>query len=256
MRCAIALLALLVAALGASSARANHAGIAVTLESPPAGTVVPYYGASPWFRWQLAFANGGQRGTIWLEVSATRTFRQEALRMFDCGYTPGPCTTSFRWPDRQPYWYDLSDSCADLPPLGACRGRTAVFYWRVRFEPEGTSRKVSSPIGMIRRAGVGDARPPTATAMPGTGAYGVPDRFFYYASARSGASRAEFELFRGADVVYGARNDWDRSGIRRERYEDLILPASVHAGSYRWCLTVYDYSGNHSRSCAPYTLTG
>ena len=36
---------------------------------------------------------------------------------------------------------------------------------------------------------------------------------------------------------------------------DLILPASVHAGRYRWCLTVFAYSGNHRTSCAAYTLT-
>jgi hypothetical protein len=84
----------------------------------------------------------------------------------------------------------------------------------------------------------------------------VPDRFFYVASDNSGVVRPEFQLYDGNTVVYGARNDWDRSGITGERYVDLILPASVKAGLYRWCLTLYDYSGNQSTSCAAYTITG
>lgn len=253
---AAALLALPPLAGASGSKGGTNAGIAVALAAPASGTVVPYFGASPVFRWRLTFANRGQRGTIWLEVSATRSFAQEALQTFDCGYSAQPCPTSFRWPDHQPYWYDLSDSCADLPPVGDCSGLTNVFYWRVRFEPEGTSAKVSSPVGTFRRAPATDRTPPVATALAGTGAYGSPDRFFFYAWDGSDVERAQFQVYDAAGtVVYGARNDWDRSGVRNERYEDLILPASVGAGAYRWCLTVYDYSGNHATSCAPYTLT-
>ena len=208
------------------------------------------------FQWQLTLRDPAQRGTIWLEVSTTRTFQQVARQIFDCGYTPGPCTTTYRWKNSQPYWYDLSDSCADLPPIGTCSGLSGVFYWRVRFEPEGTSRKISSRVGVIKRAAPVDRKPPTASAEPGTGVYGSPDRFFYTAVDDSNVYRPMFQLYDGDTVVYGARNDWDRSGIRGERYVDLILPTAVKPGSYRWCLTVYDYSGNHATNCAPYTLTG
>jgi hypothetical protein len=249
-------LALPFPAAASRSAEGASARISVALISPDPGTLVPYFGASPLFQWRLSFANPGQRGTIWLEVSATRSFKQKVLQMFDCGYTSQPCVTAYRWRNSQPYWYDLGDHCADLPPLGRCAGLTNVFYWRVRFEPEGGSRKVSSPVGMFRRAVPRDGTAPVAVARAGRGKVGSPDRFFYVGWDSSGVSRAEFQLYDGDAVVYGARNDWDRSGLRGVRYEDLILPASVRAGTYGWCLTVYDYSGNHTTSCASYTLKG
>ncbi len=252
----IALLAIAVPAGGAAAKtnpKAVH--ISVTLGAPAGGTQIRWYGASPVFQWQLKSSNPKQQGTIWLEVSNTPAFNQEVLQQFDCGYTPGPCTSSYQWKNQQPYWYDLADSCSDLPPSGTCAGPTTTFYWRVRFEPNGTANKISSAIGSFSRAAPADTRPPSATAVKGSSPYGSPTRFYYDASDRSGVTRMELELYDGTTVVYGARGQWDRSGDDDERYVDVPLPTAVGPGSYRWCITVYDYSGNHDTDCAPYTIT-
>ena len=230
--------------------------ISVTLGAPTSGVVVPWYGASPLFQWQVKSSNPKQEGTIWLEVSTTPAFTQEVLRQFDCGYTPGPCTSSFRWKNAQPYWYDLADSCADLPPSGNCSNPMAVFYWRVRFEPAGTAKKISSPVQSFRRTRPADRRPPVAKAVQGSAAYGATTRFYYYAHDTSGVTRTELELYDGSTVVYGARDDWDSSNDSNERYIDVVLPTEVAAGSYSWCVTVSDYSGNDATDCAPYAITG
>jgi hypothetical protein len=236
--------------------RAKPVKISVTLAAPASGVLVPWYGASPRFQWQMKSSNPKQQGTIWLEVSTTPAFTQEVLQQFDCGYTPVPCTSSYQWKNTQPYWYDLADSCADLPPSGSCASPTRVFYWRVRFEPNGTAKKISSPVQSFRRTPPTDTKAPVANAVQGTAAYGAPTRFYYYARDNSGVTRMELELYNGRNVVYGARGDWDSSHDLNERYIDVVLPTAIQIGSYTWCVTVYDYSGNDARDCAPYTITG
>ncbi len=247
---------LLTAGVAEGKAKPKPVRISVTLAGPTSGVLVPWYGASPLFQWQLKSSNPKQEGTIWLEVSTTPTFAQEVLQQFDCGYVPGPCTSSYRWKNGRPYWYDLADSCADLPPSGNCANPRAVFYWRVRFEPAGTARKISSAVESFRRTRPADTRPPVARAVQGSAAYGETTRFYYYAHDNSGVTRTELELYDGSTVVYGARGGWDSSNDSNERYIDVVLPTAVSAGSYSWCVTVYDYSGNDATDCAPYAITG
>jgi hypothetical protein len=260
-RLVLVVLAVLMVPAGIAEARTKPKAkpkpvkISVTLTGPAAGVLVPWYGASPVFQWQVKSSNPRQQGTIWLEVSTTRAFGQEVLQQFDCGYTPGPCASTYRWKNSQPYWYDLADSCADLPPSGSCASPTSVFYWRVRFEPAGTAKKISSPVQSFRRTPPTDRRAPVAKAVAGNASYGTPTRFYYYAHDNSGVTRTELELYDGDTVVYGARGNWDRSNDSNERYIAVVLPTAVQAGSYRWCVTVSDYSGNDTTGCAPYTIT-
>ena len=241
---------------GASNEAKSIPNVAIQLVAPSSGSVVARYGASPVFAWRIS-ARGlpPPKGSGRLEVSTTRSFAQEATYRFDCGYSPGDCVPHFRWPNASPHWYDMANSCSDVPPEGVCNGLSTTLYWRVRFQPVG-GRSYTSPIGILQRSTPTDVTPPTAQAQPGTSAYGDPAQMLFWASDRSNVVRYVVELYNGdGKVVDGARTDWRTIAGNYYTYVDLPLPTTVGPGAYKFCVTVLDQSDNSATDCAPYTIT-
>jgi hypothetical protein len=243
-------------AIGGSDGAKSIPNLAIQLVAPAGGTVVPRYGSSPVFAWRInARGLPTPKGSGRLEVSTTRSFAQEAIYRFDCGYSPGDCVPHFQWPNTTPHWYDMANSCSDVPPVGLCNGLSTTLYWRVRFQPVG-GRSYTSPIGILQRSTPTDVTPPTAQAQPGTSAYGDPAQMLFWASDRSNVVRYVVELYNGdGKVVDGARTDWRTIAGNYYTYVDLPLPTTVGPGAYKFCVTVLDQSDNSATDCAPYTIT-
>jgi len=230
--------------------------VAIQLVSPRSDSVVARYGPSPMFTWRIS-ARGlpPPRGSGRLEVSTTRSFAQEAVYRFDCGYSPGDCVSHFRWPSGSPHWYDLANSCSDVPPEGSCGRLSTTLYWRVRFQPVG-GRSYTSPIGILERSSPTDRTRPTVRAEAGSSDYGGPARMLFWAGDRSNVVRYVVQLYDSAGkMVFGARTDWRRITGNYYTYVDLPLPASVGPGSYKFCVTVIDQSDNDKTDCAPYAIS-
>jgi hypothetical protein len=229
--------------------------ITIQLVSPAVGTVVPRYGGSPMFHWTIATMGlAPLHGSGRLEVSTSPTFDQMATARFDCGYSQGDCMTRFQWNNGSPHWYDLANSCADVPPVGDCSSPSRVLYWRVRYQPVG-GRSYTSPTWMLRRATSPDTVAPVANADPGSAPYGQLARVTYSVDDGGGATRFVAELYDGSTVVFGARTDWNPARGFYKSFWDLPLPADVGPGTYRWCFTVSDLADNSDTDCAPYTIT-
>jgi hypothetical protein len=230
--------------------------VSIQLVSPASGATIPRYGASPVFAWRL-YAHGlpTPKGSGRLEVSTTRSFTQEAIYRFDCGYSPGDCVAHFQWPNSSPHWYDMANSCSDVPPEGSnCGSLSTTLYWRVRFQPVG-ARSYTSPIGILQRSAPTDTTPPTAQAQSGSSVYGGPARMLFWAGDKSGVVRYVVQLYDGSTMVFGARTDWQSIVSPYYTYVDLPLPPTVEPGSYRFCVTVIDQSDNSTTDCAPYSIT-
>src|SRR5262249_28474129 len=186
------------AAAGASVEAKAIPGLSIELVSPARGSAVPRYGASPVFTWRIS-ARGlpPPKGSGRLEVSTTRSFAQEAVYRFDCGYSPGDCVPHLQWPSSAPHWYDLANSCSDVPAVGSnCGSLSTTLYWRVRFEPVG-ARSYTSPIGVLRRSAPTDTTPPTAKAESGSSQYGGPAPLLLLAGDPSGGGPLAGALSRG-----------------------------------------------------------
>jgi len=252
----VAAAAALAAVAGSGGAKAIPS-LSIQLVSPTPGGVVPRYGASPVFKWRIS-ARGlpAPKGSGRLEVSTTRTFTQEAIYRFDCGYSPGDCVPHFQWPDASPHWYDMANSCSDVPPEGSgCGSLSTVLYWRVRFQPVG-AQTYTSAIGMLRRSAPTDSKAPTAKAEAGSSDYGGPARMLFWASDASNVVRYVVELYDSSkEMVFGARTDWRTISGNYYTYVDLPIPPSIGPGSYTFCVTVVDQSDNHATDCAPYAIT-
>lgn len=230
--------------------------VSIQLVSPGSGAVVQRYGPSPVFSWRIS-ARGlpPPKGSGRLEVSTTRSFAQEAIYRFDCGYSPGDCVPHFRWPDSSPHWYDMANSCSDVPPAGTnCGSLSTTLYWRVRFEPVG-GRSYTSPIGILQRSPPADTSPPTARAEAGSSTYGSPARMLFYAGDPSQVVRYVVQVYSGRSMVFGARTDWRTISGLYYTYVDLPLPTTVGPGTYKFCVTVIDRSDNKQTDCAPYSIT-
>jgi hypothetical protein len=230
--------------------------VSIQLVSPGSAAVVERYGSSPVFSWRIR-ARGlpPPKGSGRLEVSTTRSFAQEAIYRFDCGYSRGDCVPHFQWPNSSPHWYDLANSCSDVPPAGTNCGRlSTTLYWRVRFQPIG-GRSYTSPIGILQRSAPADTRPPTARAEAGSSTYGSPARMLFHAGDRSGVVRFVVQLYNGSKMVFGARTDWRTITGLYYTYVDLPLPTGVGPGNYKFCVTVIDRSDNKKTDCAPYSIT-
>jgi len=243
-------------AVGGSNEAKSIPNVAIQLVAPSSGSVVARYGASPVFAWRIS-ARGlpPPKGSGRLEVSTTRSFAQEATYRFDCGYSPGDCVPHFRWPNASPHWYDMANSCSDVPPEGVCNGLSTTLYWRVRFQPAG-GRSYTSPIGILQRAMPTDVTPPTARAEAGSSQYGGPARMLFWASDKSGVVRYVVQLYDiDGKMVFGARTDWRTITANYYTYVDLPLPETVEPGAYKFCVTVIDQSDNQATDCAPYSIT-
>jgi hypothetical protein len=207
------------------------------------------------FRWRISAPGGALlHGSGRLEVSTTPTFTQEAIMRFDCGYSPGDCVAHYRWGTTEPHWYDMANSCSDVPPVGNCNGISRTLYWRVRFEPVG-GRSYSSPVGVLARAMSTDTVPPQTQAEPGTSPYGQPARVFFWVQEASGTARYVIQLYNGSKVIYGARTDWQHAVGHFETYVDLPIPATIRAGLYHFCVTVVDQADLKASDCAPFAIT-
>jgi hypothetical protein len=240
--------------VGASTGAKAVPNISIRLLAPISGTIVPRYGASPYFTWLItAHGQPPPKGSGRLEVSTTPTFSQEAILRFDCGYNPGDCVPHFQWPDSTPHWYDMANSCSDVPPVGNCLGVSKQLYWRVRFQPVG-GRSYSSSIGVLQRSLSPDSVAPSVRAEGGSSDYGGPARMLFWAGDNTGLTRYVVQLYDGTKMVFGARTDW-RSGVGPYyTYVDLPIPPSVKPGGYRFCVTVIDQADNKKTDCAPYSI--
>ena len=257
---AFAALALASPAAGpAALAKRERAGgqVRVLLVAPANGTVVPRYGPSPLFRWLITETGPPTvRGSGRLEVSTSPTFTQSAIFSFVCGAGAGACPQEHRWPASQPYWYDLANSCSDVPPVGSCGRLSRTLYWRVSYEWSG-ARSSSSPVGVLGRTLSPDRSPPAVTTVAGGSRLGGTAAVSFFVSDGSGIVRDIVELEAGARVVFGVRTAWTpvaRSG-RSYRYIVLPLPPTIGAGVYRVCVTAQDEADNRARDCAAYTIT-
>jgi hypothetical protein len=205
--------ALAVVATGAdraavASRQSEAAAVRILLVSPTNGTVVPRYGPSPLFRWRITQAGAAPaRGSGRLEVSTSPSFAQSASYRFGCGAAAGRCPQKHRWPATQPYWYDLANSCSDVPPVGSCGRLSRTLYWRVRYEPAGAASR-SSPVGVLERAVSADRTPPAVTTVAGSSRLGGTAAVTFFVSDGSGSVRDIVELAAGARVVFGVRTAW------------------------------------------------
>jgi hypothetical protein len=252
---ALAVLAAFGAAAGSQEAK-TIPSLSIQLVAPGPSTVVPRYGTSPVFTWKIdAHGLPTPKGSGRLELSTTRSFAQEAVYRFDCGYSAGDCVPHFRWPNVSPHWYDMANACSDVPPEGTgCGSLSTVLYWRVRFEPVG-GRSYTSPIGVLSRSAPASTAPPTAKAEGGSSDYGGPARMLFWASDPSNLVRYVVQLYDGTKMVFGARTDWRTISGNYYTYVDLPLPPSVGPGAYKFCVTVIDQSDNDATDCAPYSIT-
>ncbi len=227
------------------------------LVSPANGSVVPRYGPSPLFRWRITEAGAAPAsGSGRLEVSTAPSFAQSVIYSFDCGAAAGACPEKHRWPASQPYWYDLANSCSDVPPVGSCGGLSRTLYWRVRYEPAGAASS-TSPVGVLERAVSADRTRPLVTTVPGSSRFGGTAAVTFFVSDGSGSVRDIVELEAGARVVFGVRTAWTAVARVRRSFRSIVLPLppTIGAGRYRVCVTAQDQADNRATSCAAYTIT-
>jgi hypothetical protein len=240
---------------GPADATAKVPRISIALVSPAGGSSLDRYAASPVFRWQIQTGGSAKLyGSGRLEVSTTPTFSKRVTARFDCGYSPGDCMTQFHWGDQRPFWYDQADPCSDIPADGNCGVPAPSLYWRVRYQPVG-GKSWSSPIGVMHFASPSDTTPPAANALPSTSAYGAPAVFHFKASDNRETVRDEVQLYAGGTAIFGARTEWDQVGSTPERLMYQPLPTTIQAGTYKWCLTVFDLADNQDTDCSTYTIT-
>jgi hypothetical protein len=243
------------AAGGGASGASKIPSISIQLLGPATGISIPRYAASPVFQWRIEPRGAAHLyGSGRLEVSTTASFSKEVAARFDCGYSPGDCMTEYQWSNKWPFWYDQADPCSSIPPAGNCGTAPSTLYWRVRYQPVG-GKSWSSPVGTLRFATPADSKPPTANALPSGSPYGQQGVFHFDAADNGGVIRDEVQLFDGNTVVFGARTDWDNVGITPERLMSEPFPTSIEPGTYRWCLTVFDFADNQASDCSTYTIT-
>jgi hypothetical protein len=254
---AVALVPTAAAPAAGASRQAAGVSVRVLLVSPAGGTIVPRYGPSPLFRWRITESGRAPaRGSGRLEVSTSPTFAQSAIYSFDCAAAAGGCPQAHRWPGTQPYWYDLANSCSDVPAVGSCRTLSRVLYWRVRYEPAGAA-SATSPVGVLERAVSSDRTPPAVKTVAGNSRVGATAAVEFLVSDGSGVVRDIVELESGASVVFGVRTAWTTVARTRQSFRFIVLPLppTIGAGVYRVCVTAQDQADNRATDCAPYTIT-
>jgi hypothetical protein len=222
-----------IAATGAGAAPGQVAQPAITLLSPGNGTLVE--GAVA-FGWRVdSAANVSGAVTVTHQVASDIAITQEVTTTTrQCPAGNPNCWTTFR-------------------PSRSLAGRR---YWRVSLSGAATATsRTWMFMGGTARATPDRARP-RVRAYPGAARRGRKAVFVARVADDRGEARMQVDLayrnqpvFRTMTLLKPVR--WSV----RQRFDSRIrLARSLHPGSYRFCVTAWDRTGNRAKSCARYAI--
>jgi hypothetical protein len=207
--------------------------VAVTLLTPANGTLVP--GAVA-FRWRVD-SDQAAAGTVAVahQVAADLAFTQNVTTTTRaCPAANLNCWTTWQ-------------------PRRSLAGR---HYWRVTVTGAVTA---TSPtwlfMGVADRLGPDRVRP-RVRAYAGAATRGKKAVFVARVADDRGEARMQVDLAYRNQLVFRTMTLLKR--VRwsvRQRFDSRFrLAKSLHAGSYRLCVTAWDRTGNRARSCARYQI--
>jgi len=250
----LAVLVSLAICTGASARGTTAATVTITLLSPTSTSQVPRTKLSPLFTWQVSGLDAEPvNGIEELEVSTDPSFSGSAGQNFTC--TNGTCPGQYQW--NTAWWYTESDLCTyDPPPATGCsngRSTSGVLYWRVSLLSHGAVE--ASATGSFSIFQPKDTTPPRVRVRPGVVKRGNIGWFTFEASDDSGPVREELDLYKGKRLMLIAHHGWNVLPPTFVSWQ-VAVPLAIPDGTYTWCLTAFDQAGNHTKSCAGFTVVG
>jgi hypothetical protein len=228
----IALLALL--AGFASTAFAAPPPATVTLLAPGNGILVE---GAPTFRWRIDGAQPAAAGTV------TVTHRVAT----DVGLTQNVTTTS-RSCSAQ------NVNCWTSVAVG--RSYRGPHYWQVSVTGALTATSRTWMFQGVAARLRPDRQRPRVRAYRGSAARGRKAVFVARVADDRGEARMRVDLAYRNQLVFRAMTLLKpvRWSVRQRFDSRVPLPRSLHPGPYRLCVTAWDRTGNHAKSCARYSV--
>jgi hypothetical protein len=204
----------------------------ITLIAPGNGTLVQ---GSPSFQWRVDAPAGTGPVAVTHQVAADQSFTQNVT------------TTTRQCPAGNP-------SCwTSFTPKGSIAGRR---YWRVSLSGAVTATSPSWLfIGASGQTGP-DRERPRVQALRGAATRGRKAVFAVRVSDNRGEARMRVDLAYRNQLVFRAMTLLKpvRWSVKQRFDSRVRLSRSLIPGPYRLCVTAWDRTGNHAKSCARYVL--